>query len=143
MNKFLKKGIAVSALGFTLLAGFAQTNAHAASNHSDKEYYFEFDDFNSSASQDTGSRVKYNTTSVYMKSNYVGGDYKFSGHVRKSDGTDVSGGKRYSFGDGTTQYMTNYAVEKYGSGVKVKVRGEAGWNVVRVAAGGVWSPDSV
>lgn len=145
MKKFLKKGIVVSALGFTLLAGFAQTNAYAQSQDiSDKGYNFTFDKFGGEdAVRYTEARKKYNTTSVYMKSQNVGGDYTFSGKVMKSDGTDVSMGKSYKFTDGTVQYMNNNAVERFGSGTKVKVRAQTGWNMVDVQAYGVWSPDSV
>lgn len=145
-----KKALVLSGVLVSGAFGFLNSNdAYAAGNYSDSPFTFIFEKWDSSSSATTENRPKYDATSAYMKTSYVGDsskdDYKYTGYVEKSDGTnlDNNGNWRYTFNDYTTRYLYNNGYEKYGYGVQVHIKAEAGWNVVDVGAAGQWSPDSI
>lgn len=139
--KNVAQKIVLGAMVVAAGVGFNQTNA-LAGNYTDTPFYFEFKDWSVNSTAQTENREKQDATSSYMKCNYVGGSYTYQGWVEKFDGMDVSGGNKYTFNDNTTHYMINYAYERFGK-VNVHIKAKTGFNPVRVAAGGVWSPDSI
>lgn len=143
-----KKNLVLS--GILVSGSLGLINSYAsASNYTDTSFSFIFDKWDSNSSATTSNRPKYDASSAYMKTSYVGDsqkdDYTYTGYVEKSDGTNLDNGGawRYTFGDYTTRYLYNNGYEKYGYGVSVHIKGEAGWNLVDVGAAGVWSPDSI
>ncbi|MFQ3545770.1 hypothetical protein Q7A53_16955 [Halobacillus rhizosphaerae] len=149
MLNIAKKLLIFTGIIVTGALGFTSTNVDAASNYGDTHYYMEFNNLSFTSHDVTPDREKWDATSSYMKTDYVGAandaDYKFTGYVEKDNGVnlDNNGAWRYEFGDHTTHFLSNYAYENYGYGVLIHIRGEAGWNRVDVGTGGVWSPDSI
>ena len=139
MKRILKRSLLV---GTMILTSLGLAGNVSASNYQDTSFYFEFADF-TNATAHTEDRPKYDNSSAYMSTDYVGGDYTYEGYVTLRNGADVSGGHHYTFNDGTTHFLINYAYEKYGWGTFVEIKADAGFNIVDVVAGGVWSPDSI
>ncbi|MCR6848700.1 MULTISPECIES: hypothetical protein [Bacillus] len=67
-------------------------------------------------------------------------DGYFNAWAALKDGTDVSDGHTYIMRDGQEEFLYNLAVEKFNSGIKVKIDTRR-W--AEGTATGVWSPDSI
>lgn len=127
----------------TLTAGIALSSfavsAEAKSNHEDRPWSNVYRVY--SPNDETPSQPKYNRTAYYMKVNSMSGlDGYFNAWAALKDGTDVSDGHSYKMRDGQEEFLYNLAVEKYNSGIKVKIDTRR-W--AEGTARGVWSPDSI
>lgn len=134
-----------------VITGAVASNAYAAGNTGDTEFYFTFpSDTTVTTFAKTEERSKQDYTSAYMKmtsltdgangykaevmDEYLNPFIKRFGYVYFNDNNEDIG-----------QYIPNYAAEERGIPVKVRIKAicipssvYGGWG-----AAGVWSPDSV
>lgn len=134
----MKKLFLLSLLTFGIVMSVYGLQHANASNNYDTKFTFIF-----GQSQQTEDREKLNYTSAYMKPESITGGNYFKGWVSLKDGTDVSGGYYYNLYEGQETFMVNYAGERYGIPVKIRIQGRQIHNSGTIAASGVWSPDSV
>ncbi|KXZ13010.1 hypothetical protein P4T89_10335 [Bacillus nakamurai] len=139
-----KKILTYSFGAIVLLSGLITTNALAKGDTKDTSYYLEMPKglhFNAY----TGSRTKYNDSSVYQKNSWIGKDRKIRLWIVNKDYEDVSGGRYVDVSSGQHKNVPNVANEKnHGKAIGVRIAGEVQGapNTVVIAAKGVWSPDS-
>ncbi|MGE8204970.1 DUF2712 domain-containing protein [Heyndrickxia sp. NPDC080065] len=107
--------------------------SNAASNHEDSPFTFIL-----GQNDQTSARQKLNKTSAYMKATSINGG-AYSARVTLENGTPVGQSTTIKLGQGTK--LRNYAVETYGEGVYVRIKGSLTGGVN--AASGKWSPDSI
>ncbi len=136
----LAKKIAISAALILSIAGsgLGSISAHA-SNVQDTYWHNEYRLWDQN--DNTPSRQKYDTTSYYNRTDNISG---YNNYIRiwaaLADGTAVNQDHAYNTYEGQVLYLWNLAVERYGSGVSVRINSTSTkW----LSASGVWSPDSV
>lgn len=130
-EKMKRKFFIVSMLTIGLFLGvFGFNDASLAANHN---FFFDF-----SERAYTADKPKYSKSSVYIRSNYMVGGRAFSAYVTLRDRSRIGPSKAVYLNKDV--YLTNYAVETYGSGVRVRVQGSSPPDGVRNASGR-WRPD--
>ncbi|QOQ54912.1 hypothetical protein [Bacillus amyloliquefaciens] len=139
-----KKVLTYSFGTIVLLSGLVTTNALAKGDTKDTGYYLEMPK-GFGANNYTGSRTKYNDSSVYQKNSWIGRDRKLNLWIVNKDKKDVSGGRYVVVSSGQHKNIPNVAIEKnHGKALGIRIAGEVQGppNAVVIAAKGVWSPDS-
>ncbi|MBM7717631.1 DUF2712 domain-containing protein [Siminovitchia sp. FSL H7-0308] len=129
----------VAALCFTVGVGINTSDVEAAGNYKDKKFSFTLKPIKRNSY--SKAREKRDATSAYVKLNSIGKG-KMKAWIVKSNGASVRA-KKVTVKQGQAKFITNYAYEDYGK-VNVKLAGETEKaQIVKVAASGVWSPDSI
>lgn len=143
IKQVLKKLLTAAVIAGSLLSvGVGQIYA---SDTTDKYFNFTFEGGFGNSYAQTEYRAKYDTSSVYKKiGTWSNSGESYNAWVMINSSVAVS--SSYYFDEDKVNvptYMINYAVEKYGSPISIKILGEmsSNWNPCVVT--GVWSPDSV
>lgn len=132
----IKKTIPFLVLSLSLI-GFGFATDALASNHGNTSWGNEYRIW--SPDDHTPARKKDNRTAYYNKT--TSGTTYINIWAALYDGRDVSGGRTYrSYPGGQATFLYNLAVERYGSGVSVRIDSR---RFANAHARGVWSPDSV
>jgi len=118
---FLLIGLLLGVFGFNNIIPLAN-----------KDFFFQFP-YNAS----TEKERKFTTSSVYIRAYETLGGDAFSAYVKANNARTGPSKAVYLNQD---VYLQNYAVETYGSGVRVEVQGESSTDGVRYASGR-WRPD--
>lgn len=117
-----------------------------ASNYSDTAFTFNFDIGTNVAY--TLARAKDDNTSAYMKLQKLQGGTNptYTASVVKENYTNFSKTWYYSFSSANInqgRYLSNYAYEDDGAGVKVRIKATRGADPNGFYGSGLWSPDSL
>lgn len=128
----MRKMITLSLLSLGLIIGiFGFQHVTSANNSS---FFFNF----TNGTANTSAQAKQTTSSVYIRSDNMVGGNGFEARTALANGNSVGQAKTVVLNQDT--YLTNYAVENYGSGIRVHINASAPPSGPQ-SASGYWRPD--